>query len=68
MNHNAHAASSRVRQVTLHDGYLHIDLSDGLRLSGPLQAGAPGRHGALVETGPGSAWDAEHNLDALIGD
>ena len=48
----------RVKSFTFADGYLHIDLRDGLRLSGPLQAAerdAPSRS-RLSETPP-SFWD-----------
>jgi len=57
----------RVKQVTLVEGFLHIDLRDGMRLTGPLKRPA---HGAarsrLVETAPGSPWSAELNLDGLM--
>jgi len=48
----------RVKGLTFADGYLHIDLLDGLRLSGPFKADggeAPSRS-RLSETPP-SFWD-----------
>ena len=60
----------RVKQVTLAEGYLHIDLEDGMRLSGPARRApaAPANKPRLVETGPGSAWGPDLNLDGLMPD
>jgi len=49
----------RVKGLTFADGYLHIDLLDGLRLSAPFKAEAgaePASHSRLQETPP-SFWD-----------
>lgn len=63
------AAGTRVKEVTLDKGFLHVDLFDGLRLTGPAKRpGAGNEPSALVETGPGSHWDPGHNLDQLLGD
>jgi hypothetical protein len=51
-------SDERVKSFTFADGYLHIDLFDGLRLSGPLKTAeseAPSR-ARLSETPP-SFWD-----------
>lgn len=60
------AMDERVKQVTLAEGYLHIDLRDGMRLSGPLKIPARPARSRLVETAPGSPWSADLNLDGLM--
>lgn len=69
MKKSHQAAEPRVKEVTLAEGFLHIDLFDGLRLTGPLKraGGSPDKN-QLVETAPGSDWDPGHNLDGLLGD
>ena len=60
---------ARVKQVTLAEGYLHIDLLDGLRLSGPANSPpTKDTRPRLVETAPGSAWGPDLNLDGLMPD
>ena len=58
---------ARVKSFTFADGYLHIDLLDGLRLSGPLQTAegeAPSRS-RLSETPPSFWDDMDDGLGAL---
>lgn len=62
-------ADARVKEMTLDKGFLHIDLFDGMRLTGPAKRPDGGEtKSGLVETGPGSDWDPGHNLDGLFGD
>jgi hypothetical protein len=59
---------ARVKDLFVADGYFHIDLFDGMRLSGPVRnnAGDGARSSRLVETGPSSDWDADMSLDHLV--
>lgn len=57
----------RVKSFTFADGYLHIDLLDGLRLSGPVKTAetdTPSRS-RLSETPPSFWDDMDEGLPAL---
>lgn len=64
-----HTAEARVKEMTLAEGFLHIDLFDGLRLTGPLRRPeGEASQSALVGTDPGSDWNDGRDLDGLMGD
>jgi hypothetical protein len=68
MNNLTINCDQRVKNAFVAEGYLHIDLFDGMRLSGPIRNNAgelPGRS-RLVETGPSSDWNDVPSLDHLI--
>ncbi len=56
----------RVKSFTFADGFLHIDLLDGLRLTGPLKTaeGAAPSRSRLSETPPSFWDDMDDGLDA----
>ncbi|MFL6672151.1 MAG: hypothetical protein ACJ8LG_02530 [Massilia sp.] len=58
----------RVKDLFFTDGYFHIDLFDGMRLSGPIRENADSKPGKsrLVETGPSSNWHDDMSLDHLV--
>jgi hypothetical protein len=47
---------NRVKELSLIDGYFHIDLFDGLRLSGPIKR-AQEAVSRLSEDPPSFDWD-----------
>jgi hypothetical protein len=49
---------TRVKELSLIDGYFHIDLFDGLRLSGPIKR-AQEAVARLSEEPPQFDWDGE---------
>ena len=51
-------SDTRVKEVSLIDGYFHIDLFDGLRLSAPLKR-AQEAVSRLSEDPPNFDWDDE---------
>lgn len=59
---------ARVKDLSFTDGYFHIDLFDGMRLSGPIRdnAGSTPATSRLVETGPSSSWHDGISLDHLV--
>jgi hypothetical protein len=62
------ASDNRVKRTFFTDGYFHIDLFDGMRLSGPVKADEDGCAPAsrLVETGPSADWDPDMSLERLM--
>jgi hypothetical protein len=70
MNNLTINVEQRVKSTFVHDGFFHIDLYDGMRLSGPLRNNAGGLPGAsrLVETAPSADWKDCPTLDDLISD
>jgi hypothetical protein len=58
----------RVKDTFFTEGFFHIDLFDGMRLSGPIRnnAGDLPAKSRLVETGPSGDWDHGPSLDHLI--
>jgi hypothetical protein len=58
----------RVKNAFIAEGYFHIDLFDGMRLSGPIRNNAGDSHAKprLVQTGPSSDWNDAPTLDHLI--
>jgi hypothetical protein len=68
MNNLTSNNNERVKELFFAEGYFHIDLFDGMRLSGPIRNNAgelPGKS-RLVETGPSSDWDDGPGLDQLM--
>jgi hypothetical protein len=68
MNNLTINGDQRVKNAFIAEGYFHIDLFDGMRLSGPVRNNAgdlPGKS-RLVETGPSSDWDDGPGLDELM--
>jgi hypothetical protein len=49
---------TRVKELSLTDGYFHIDLFDGLRLSGPIKR-AQEAVSRLSEEPPSFDWDGD---------
>jgi hypothetical protein len=56
MSKTTPAPDTRVKELSLIDGYLHIDLFDGLRLSGPIKR-AQEAVSRLSEDPPSFDWD-----------
>lgn len=56
MNEMTPSQESRVKQLSLIDGYFHIDLFDGLRLSAPIKR-AQAAVARLSEDPPSFDWD-----------
>jgi hypothetical protein len=68
MNNLTSNNNERVKELFFAEGYFHIDLFDGMRLSGPIRNNAgelPGKS-RLIETGPSSDWQDDLTLDHLI--
>jgi hypothetical protein len=68
MNNLTTNCDQRIKNTFFTEGYFHIDLFDGMRLSGPIRNNAgdiPGKS-RLVETGPSSNWNDGPTLDHLI--
>jgi hypothetical protein len=68
MNNLTINSDQRVKNAFVAEGYLHIDLFDGMRLSGPIRNNAgevPGKS-RLVETGPSSDWNDGPDLGQLM--
>jgi hypothetical protein len=68
MNRLTIKADQRVKDTFFTEGFFHIDLFDGMRLSGPIRnnAGELPAKSRLVETGPSAGWDDGPSLDHLI--
>jgi hypothetical protein len=68
MNNLTNDDDARVKDLFVAEGYFHIDLFDGMRLSGPIRnnAGQGQRTSRLVETGPSNDWDGGMSLDHLV--
>jgi hypothetical protein len=56
MSNTTPTSNTRVKELSLIDGYFHIDLFDGLRLSGPIKR-AQEAVARLSEDPPAFDWD-----------
>jgi hypothetical protein len=66
MNNLTLTPDQRIKNTFFNDGYFHIDLLDGMRLSAPIRnnAGEIPEKIRLVDTGPSK--DCNASLDHLI--
>ncbi|TFW30800.1 hypothetical protein [Massilia horti] len=66
--HNLSNAGNRIKNTFFTEGYFHIDLFDGMRITAPIKDNAQSAGcSRLVETGPSNHWDETMSLDHLIG-